>query len=128
MKKDRITNTNHRMCFAFLISFLITSGYLLWAYHNFPFIYDIIDDIIMRDIASGVTTGSPDGHLMYIKFLLGSIFSILYRFLPGADWYVIFLLSCLCLSLMTILYRGLVLKRSIYFKLLYIFTTLLVFT
>ena len=62
--------TGKRMLLAFLGASGLTLVYFLWAYHTFPFLYDINDDVAMRNVAAGVITGVPDAHLIHIKFVL----------------------------------------------------------
>ena len=67
------TGTKGRMLLAFLLSFVITTIYFVFVYQNIPFIYDINDDVAMRNVAAGVITGSPDAHLLHIKYILGLV-------------------------------------------------------
>lgn len=66
--------------------------------------YVINDDLAMRDIASGIRSGTPDGHLIYIKYILGWILSLFYRHISmSLDWYGIFMLGMIivCWTLLT---------------------------
>ena len=45
---------------AFICGFLV--------YRTTGFVYAIADDVIMRDIASGAFTGTPDGHLIFMQY------------------------------------------------------------
>ena len=49
------------------------------------FTYAIADDVIMRDIASGAFTGTPDGHLIFIQYALGFAVSRLYLLNQNVD-------------------------------------------
>lgn len=49
------------------------------------------DEVIMRAIASGGYNGTPDGHLVYIMYPLGWLFSVLYR-VAAVNWYGGFML------------------------------------
>lgn len=60
----------------------------------FDFYYDLNDDTMMKDIMSGVYTGTPDGHNMQTLYLLGALISICYRLCGRIPWYGLFL--CLC--------------------------------
>ena len=84
-----------------------------------PFIYDINDDVAMRNVAAGVITGSPDAHLLHIKYLLGLVIAGFYRLLPGFDWYGLALIGIMLFSLVMVLYRGLAAKKGILWKLCY---------
>ena len=45
------------------------------------------DDVLMRSIAEGTFTGTPDGHLIYIMYVLGSLIAGLYKCIPRVNWY-----------------------------------------
>lgn len=70
------------------------------------FVYAIADDVIMRDIASGAFTGTPDGHLIFIQYVLGFLISRCYVLQPQVDWYGFFMAGALFLALAAVLYRG----------------------
>lgn len=84
----------------------------LAVYQTMGFVYAIADDVIMRDIASGAFTGTPDGHLFFVQYALGRTISSLYRINGRADWYGFFMAGAVFLSLAAILYRGLAAKKS----------------
>ena len=64
-----------RVGIAFLLSFLIMALYFVVVYQKIPFIYDINDDVAMRNVAAGVITGEPDAHLIFVKYILGLVIS-----------------------------------------------------
>ena len=57
------------------------------------FYYDLNDDVLIKDILSGVYTGHPEGHTMQILYPLGWVLSLLY-YIPGIPVFGLFL--CLC--------------------------------
>lgn len=121
-------NTKKKMLLAFLGSLCMTALYFLWAYQTFPFVYDINDDVAMRNVAAGVITGRPDAHLIHIKYVLGLCISALYRLFPGFDWYGVVMAGIICLGLAALLYRGLTLSGNFWKKLLWVSFVLLGFT
>ena len=124
----RQMGTKARMGTAFLLSLLITGVYFAFVYQKLPFLYDINDDVAMRNVAAGVITGTPDAHLIFVKYVLGLVISGLYRALPGWDWYGIVMIGIVLFCLVVILYRGLVEKRALLWKAFYIVAALLLFT
>lgn len=70
-----------------------------------PITYAINDDVAMKNIASGVISGTPDGHLIFIKYALGYIISVLYRLYDGIDWYGSFMIGVMLLCTVMILKR-----------------------
>ncbi len=65
----------------------------------FDFYYDLNDDVMMKDIMSGVYTGTPDGHNMQTLYLLGASISFFYRLCRSIPWYGLFLFLCQGISL-----------------------------
>lgn len=124
----RQMGTKARMAAAFLLALLITAVYFIFVYVKLPFLYDINDDVAMRNVAAGVITGTPDAHLIFVKYVLGLVISGLYRALPGWDWYGIVMIGIVLFCLVVILYRGLVEKRALLWKAFYTVAALLLFT
>ena len=124
----RKMGTKARMGTAFLLSLLITGVYFAFVYQKLPFLYDINDDVAMRNVAAGVITGTPDAHLIFVKYVLGLVISGLYRALPGWDWYGIVMIGIVLFCLVVILYRGLVEKRALLWKAFYTVAAFLLFT
>lgn len=83
------------------------------------FTYAIADDVIMRDIASGAFTGTPDGHLIFIQYALGFAVSRLYLLNQNVDWYGFILAGVLFLGLAAVLYRGLTAAKNLWWKAAY---------
>lgn len=79
--------------------------YMLALWTAVPFVYGIIDDRSMMEIVSGQYLGVPDAHTIFLGYWYSLFLTVLYRFLPGADWYafVYLLLQGVCMGL--ILYR-----------------------
>lgn len=77
-----------------------------------PFTYGINDDMTMRDIAAGAVSGTPDGHLVYIQYVLGKPLSLLFQAWKGVDWYALFFLSVIFLCYGLVLYRFWVLWKE----------------
>lgn len=80
---------------------ILTAGILcVFFYHHFTISYYINDDVTMRNIASGAYSGTPDGHVIYIKYVLGWILSSLYKIAQNIDWYglLMFTTHFVCLA------------------------------
>lgn len=65
----------------------------------FDFYYDLNDDVLMKDIMTGVYTGTPDGHNMQTLYVLGAFISFCYRLCGWIPWYGLFLFLCQAVSL-----------------------------
>ena len=121
-------NRGWRVFGAMLAACLLTGCWFLFVYKTVPFIYDINDDVAMRNVAAGVITGSPDAHLLHIKYLLGLVISGLYQCFPGLDWYGLTMIGVVLLSFALCLYRGLVSEKGIFWKIIYAGIALLLMT
>lgn len=117
-----------RVLMALFLSFLLTGLYFFAVYQNLPFIYDINDDVAMRNVAAGVITGTPDAHLLHIKYLLGLVISGLYKTLPGLDWYGLVLIGIMLFAFSMVLYRGLAAEKGLIWKAAYTAAAFLLFT
>ena len=59
----------------------------------FGYMHRTNDDVLLRSIASGNYTGTPDAHLIYILYPLGLVFKGLYSLWGGVSWYDLFVVS-----------------------------------
>lgn len=59
----------------------------------FPIRFETNDDVVMLMISSGVYSGTPDFHLVFINVVYGFLVKSLYTIMPGLEWYTI--LFCL---------------------------------
>ena len=87
------------------ICFTIMAIYFAIIFCSGPVVYGINDDTTMRDIAAGAITGTPDGHLIFVKYALGKLLSIIYSVLPGMDWYALIWLGLIIFCYILIIYR-----------------------
>ncbi len=71
---------------------------------RFACYYDLNDDVLIKDILSGVYSGSPDGHTMQLLYPLGWGLAMLYS-VSGAPVFGIFLAVCQYGSIFLIGYR-----------------------
>lgn len=63
------------------------------------------DDIYMQEICSGVMTGTPNSHLIFIGHLTGLGLSGLYKLFPSVPWYGLWLFLCMYGSIVYIICR-----------------------
>ncbi|WP_029323184.1 hypothetical protein [Butyrivibrio sp. AE3004] len=78
-------------------AFAVVMG-LLYAYY-----YDLNDDVLMKDLLSGVFTGEPCSHNIQMLYSISFFISLFYRIFRNADCYGIYLLLCQYISLFIIL-------------------------
>jgi len=74
------------LCFTLLIIFIIGVA--------FDYYYNLNDDMLMKDIVSGMYTGVPQGHNIQMLFPISWLISIPYFLFKNISWYGLFYLVC----------------------------------
>lgn len=74
---------------------------------RYDYYFDLNDDVLMKDILSGVYTGTPEGHNIQMLWLVSAFISVFYRIIRGLPWYGIFLCACHYGSLFLVVHRSL---------------------
>lgn len=95
-----------------IISAFFTLGLVVFIGLCFDYYYELNDDILMKDIVSGIYTGTPDGHNVYMLWPLGFIISLCYRIVGDFPWYGMFLVGCHYVCVFLILKRSLQFCRT----------------
>ncbi len=88
-----------------IAAFLLTAVLFVPIVLCYDFYYDLNDDALIRDILSGAYSGRPDAHAVQLLYPLGLFLSLLYRWLPSAPVFGVFLLLCQFGSLFLIGWR-----------------------
>lgn len=83
-----------RKCENCILALLVMGAGALLMGFCFDFYYDMNDDTMMRDIMSGVYSGTPDGHNMQTLYPLGALLALCYRICGSFPWYGAFLFLC----------------------------------
>lgn len=89
MEWDR--NRGYENC---ILAFIVMGASALLMGFLFDFYFDMNDDTMMRDIMSGVYSGTPDGHNMQTLYPLGALIALCYRMSGSFPWYGAFLFLC----------------------------------
>ncbi len=71
----------------------------------FDFYYDLNDDVLIKDILSGIYTGTPDAHNNQMLYPISVILSGLYKINYNVPWFGFFELVCMIGSFVLIGYR-----------------------
>lgn len=74
---------NHAFVLSLLISALVIAFFTVLA----PVRFETNDDVVMLLIASGVYTGTPDQHLVFIHVVIGFLLKFLYQNFDGIEFY-----------------------------------------
>lgn len=102
---QRIYKLREKSYFKWFVALLLTIAYFILIKKSFSFHLAISDDMQMRDILTGGYSGTPDAHLIYIKYVLGVLLVNLYKVLPGYNCYGLFMLALFALCFALIIFR-----------------------
>lgn len=90
----RMERTRRRGWENCILAFVVMGASALLMGFFFDFYFDMNDDTMMRDIMSGVYSGTPDGHNMQTLYPLGALIALCYRICGSFPWYGAFLFLC----------------------------------
>lgn len=71
----------------------------------FDFYYDLNDDVMIKDILSGIYTGKPDAHNNQMLYPISALITGLYRMNPDTPWFGLFEIICMMVSFILIMFR-----------------------
>ena len=92
---------------------------------NFGFYYELNDDVLLRDIVSGIYTGLPDAHAVYMGYPLTYLYATLYTLTDAFPWYAVGMLLMNFLSVFVLMQRVSMLFNRAVWKILACLTVLL---
>ena len=95
--KKRFPSSNSIISGLITIAFAVVMG-LLYSYW-----FDLNDDVLMKDILSGVFTGKPCAHNIQMLYPISFLISRVYMLFKNADCYGIYLIVCQYLSFFVLL-------------------------
>lgn len=95
---------------------------------KFGYVYSTNDDVMMKNIINGNFTGTVDGHLVFISYVLSSFWKFLYNILPGVSWYDVFMVGVhyLCWFLIIVRLGGCAAKKKLKTIIMLLVTMLLI--
>lgn len=101
---EQVINTRSRKWLWLFFSFAVCGVYYGIIYKRYNLVLHR-DDAMMRAIASGTYTGTPDGHLIFIKYCYGYLLSRLYLLNRAYNWYGICEYVICCSGMALILWK-----------------------
>jgi len=81
-----------------------------------PIRFQTNDDVGMCRIVSGLISGTPDAHLVFINYLYGWVLTVFYRLIPNIEWYTISFCAIHIISLSIISFSILKTDKSTWTK------------
>ncbi len=89
----------------FILLFLAHLLILLGAIYFLPVRYETNDDVVMCLFANGIYSGQPDAHLVFINAIYGAMVAGLYQLTSAVEWYTLFFLLFLLVSITVVVYH-----------------------
>lgn len=85
-----------------IMTILSTIVLLVISALTIPFMYQVPDDKYLMQFASGQFTGKPSDYMIHIRFPISYLYSFLYKFISGVDWYgtIMIAIQLFCFSLL----------------------------
>lgn len=99
-------NINKKTAIVFGLSCALSVLFIVTVYKTMGIYYAINDDMTMKNIVSGVFDGKPDSHIVYIQYIIGLLLSTLHTIKAGIDWYGVFMLGTVAISLACMVYKS----------------------
>lgn len=108
----------------------IAGALVLWGALTllFVFYYDLNDDVMIRDILSGIYTGTPDAHNNQMLYPISILIAGLYRITDRVPWFGLFEILCMMLSFVMMAYGILSIVKKLSSKIIYIILQMLLFS
>jgi len=76
-----------------IIAFAVVLLGILILSIGYTYYYDLIDDVLMKDILSGDFTGTPESRNMQMLWPLAAFVSLLYKIIPAIPWFGIMIIG-----------------------------------
>ncbi len=88
-----------------LIAAALTAVFAIVAGLLYSYTYGVNDDAFIGSVLIGKLTGSPDAHVVYIKYPLAAILTILFKIFPTVNWHFALLISCFVICVFLVNFR-----------------------
>ncbi len=89
----------------FLIAAVLTAVFAIVAGLLYSYTYGVNDDAFIGNVLMGTFTGSPDAHVVYIKYPLAAILVGLFKIFPAVNWHFALLISCFIICVFLVNFR-----------------------
>lgn len=109
---------------------IVASAVILWSVLGlcFTYYYDLNDDILIKDIISGIYTGNPDAHNNQMMYPISLMLTGLYSIWPEVAWFGLMEIGLFILSYILVGYRMLGMLRGWISKCLFTLTYMAVWS
>lgn len=93
MMHNREQKDKKRKILTWAESLLLSFLPLLFIYVKCGVYFEMNDDRMINEILTGVLTGSPDGHAIFLNYLLGGFLAFLYSVADNIPWFGLLLIG-----------------------------------
>lgn len=101
MKEKRFLKEYENIVWSFILVLVLSIVVAI----RYDYYYALNDDVLIKDIISGVYTGTPESRNNQMLYPLTLLFALLYRMIPVVPWYGVFLWLCHYGCLFLVLHR-----------------------
>lgn len=88
-----------------LIALILTSLFFIGVHLFYTFTYGVVDDPFIATVLNGAYTGTPDAHVVYMKYPLAWILTMLFTWIPQVNWHFLLLVSCFQICCFAVCFR-----------------------
>ena len=110
-----------------LLAFILTALFFAVVIILYDFTYGVIDDPFIATVLNGAYTGSPDAHVVYMKYPLAWILTVLFTWIPSVNWHFFLLAGCFVLCLFVVNFRIASNVEKIRYKVIFMILFMLLF-
>ncbi len=97
--------TKKGVFFNFILSLIMTAVFFTIVGIFYRFTYGVIDDPFIETMLSGAYTGVTDANVVYIKYPLAFLLTVLYSINGAVNWHFYFLVGCFVLCVLLVNFR-----------------------
>lgn len=88
-----------------LLALALTALFFAVSILLYEYTYGVIDDPFIATVLNGAYTGTPDAHVVYIKYPLAWLLTVLFRLIPGINWHFLLLTGCFAVCVFSVSFR-----------------------
>lgn len=110
-----------------LLAFILTAIFFAAIIFLYDFTYGVIDDPFIATVLNGAYTGTPDAHVVYMKYPLAWILVLLFRWIPTVNWHFFLLVGCFVICIFVVNFRIASNVKKILHKVIFMILFMLLF-
>lgn len=120
-------NTKKGAGFNLLLALILSALFFAGIILLYDFTYGVIDDPFIATVLNGAYTGTPDAHVVYIKYPLAWILMTLFTRIPSVNWHFYLLVSCFAVCVFVVNFRIASNVKKVLYKVIFMILFMLLF-